>query len=499
MNRYQHYLSVATEVLKHRSYYQSILDLFEYDMWQTLPSDGRAFRGDVAAYISEESGKLLRASAVQEAAEYFRALARSDYQTPLDFSVGRRLVRICNRAERVPAELEAEFIKCGLKNQMIWRDARAAADFDMYKPHMKRLFELKRQIAQALDPDHAPFQVMIDMFDEGLDLDLVCRLFDELKIAIPGILDRVDPQFTQNPIPQELLQPQDPLRMQRVADDIMKKTGFLSSRSNYGSVLHPICYCIGPQDVRVTINYESGIWPLLFTYLHECGHGRYNYSSAPEVVDVGMWGGIDGAMHEGVARFYENMIGKTREFIAFAYPFVTGEFPELKEFSEEEVYNAINHVQPGLKRINTDEVSYSLHPIIRFEMEKDYFEGKIKIEDFREIWNEKYHSYLGQVPQNDREGVLQDISWASGYLGYFQSYTLGNLYGAQLREKLLNDVPNVYANIVAGNFEPLESWMQDNVFRYGKTCTASEAINRITGKGLGTKEFLSYLDCKYCK
>ena len=203
-------------------------------------------------------------------------------------------------------------------------------------------------------------------------------------------------------------------------------------------------------------------------------------------------------MHEGIARFYENLIGRSREFIEFAYPHITKAFPDLAAYSPEVVYDTLNVVSPGARRIKADELTYSLHPIIRFEMEKDYFEGKISIDDFREIWNEKYRTYLGITPTSDAQGVLQDISWSSGYLGYFQSYALGNLYGAQIRSTLLKAVPDVYEEIRSGNFAPLNDWMQENIFRYGNLFNASETIERISGKPLGTDDFLAYLRDKYC-
>lgn len=500
MKKYRDHIISAKKALVDHSYFQSVIDLFEYDGWQTLPSQGRAFRENVAAFISLQSSSMFYAKDIRETADFFRALgvnSPEQYESHLDFAVARRLVRMMDRVERVPAELEGQFVRIALRNQQIWREAREKADFEMYKPFMKELFELRKQIAKCIHPNKPPYQVMVDMFDEGLDVDHVCSLFGELKAHIPHIIKAANTSFCSHPVPKELVQTLDFQRMQKVAAIILEKTGMRSDMSCYAPTLHPICYCIGPHDVRVTINYNTGIWPLLFTYLHECGHGRYNYSSDQSVIDAGLWGGIDGAMHEGIARFYENMVGKSREFIRFAYPYVVNEFPELSKFSIDAVYHAVNHVQPSANRLNADEVSYSLHPIIRFEMEKDYFEDKISIDDFREIWNEKYRSYLGSVPQNDREGVLQDISWSSGYLGYFQSYALGNLYGAQFREKILLEAPDAFKQVEHGNFDIINSWMKDNIFRYGKSYTGTETVQRITGAPLNTRAFLSYLREKY--
>jgi len=491
-------MATAKQALNDYSYYTSVLNLFEYDGWQTLPPSGREYRGDSAAFISQQANMVLTNSRVRDAAAYFRMIGITPeaYENPIEFAVARQLVRLVNRIERVPAELDAAFVKMALRNQQIWREARANANFDQYKPYMKELFELRKKIAEALDPDRSAYQVMVDMFDEGLDIQEVSRLFGELKEAIPHLLQECSPKFRQKSVP-EISAISDPVKMQRVMERVIEQTGFSKENACFAKVLHPICYSIGPRDVRITLNYHAGVWPFLITSLHECGHGRYSYSSSNAVVQSGLWGCIDGSINEGVARFYENMIGRSKSFLRFAYPYVVEEFPEFKTMCVDDIYYAINRVCPGPIRISADELSYSLHPIIRFEMEKDYFDGKTSIDDFREIWNENYRKYLGVVPQNDREGVLQDISWSSGYLGYFQSYALGNMYSAQFQASILESQPYAWDRIEQGDFSPINDWMCEKLFQYGKIGNGSEAILRITGKSLSSKAYIHYLENKY--
>lgn len=497
MHLYEKHIATLQEVLRQQDYYDSIKQLFEFDMWQTLPPEGRSFRGEVAGFLAKQSKAHLLTHEVAEAVDYFSAMSREDYKQIRHWGAARRLIRLYKRATRVPEDLEAALVTRCLENQMIWREALKASDFDMYRPYMKKLFELKREVAQAINPDLPPFQVMVDEFDEGLKIDDVTRLFDELKQVIPTMIPQAEKRKSKA----------DSSLLSIVAErssaecfmpDFMVKTGIDRTRCNFGGVLHPISYNIGPRDVRVTVNYEKNIWQLMCTFLHECGHARYQYGTDEDLAEFGLWGGISGAMHEGIARFYENMIGRSKEFIDFAYPYVAKAFPEVSSYSPEVVYDTLNIVSPGARRMKADELTYSLHPIIRFEMEKDYFEGKISIYDFREIWNDKYKTYLGITPASDAQGVLQDISWSSGYLGYFQSYALGNLYGAQIRSALLKDVPEAFEEIKAGNFAPLNNWMQRNIFRYGCLYNASETIERISGKPLETGDFITYLRQKYC-
>ncbi|MEY8395389.1 hypothetical protein AALB64_11280 [Lachnospiraceae bacterium 45-P1] len=497
MRLYEKHIATLQKALRQQDYYDSMKLLFEFDMWQTLPPAGRSFRGEIAVFLTKQSKAHLLTREVAEAVDYFDTMSREDYKQIRHWGAARRLIRLYRRAALVPEKLDAALTACCLENQMIWREALKASDFNMYRPHMKKLFQLKREVAQAVNPHLSPFQVMVDEFDEGLNIDDVTQLFDVLKKAIPTMIPQAKKRESKADT-SLLSMIADRTSAERFLPDFMVKTGIDRTCCNFGNVLHPISYNIGPRDVRVTVNYEKNIWQLMCTFLHECGHARYQYGTDEELADFGLWGGISGAMHEGIARFYENIIGRSKEFIDFSYPYIVKEFPEVSSYSPEVVYDTLNIVSPGVRRMSADELTYSLHPIIRYEMEKDYFEGKISIDDFREIWNGKYQSYLGITPASDAQGVLQDISWSSGYLGYFQSYTLGNLYGAQILSALLKDVPKAFEEIKVGNFAPINSWMQEHIFRYGALYNASETIERISGKPLGTEDFLIYLRQKYC-
>ena len=234
-----------------------------------------------------------------------------------------------------------------------------------------------------------------------------------------------------------------------------------------------------------------------FSALHECGHGVYEYSGNEKVVEYSLFGGISGTMHESQSRFYENLVGKSYEFWQCFYPYLQGEVNELQNIDLNTFYSALNKVKPSLKRMDADELTYSLHPIIRYEMEKEYFSGNLKIDDFYEVWNEEYKEYLGLEPQNAREGILQDVHWASGHIGYFQSYALGNIYGGQFRHKLLEDVPNVYKEISLGNFDLLNKWMYENIHQYGNLYTPNDLIFKATGEEINSKYYIDYLYKKY--
>lgn len=217
------------------------------------------------------------------------------------------------------------------------------------------------------------------------------------------------------------------------------------------------------------------------------------------VNQANMWGGIEGGFHEANARFYENIVGKSREYWEYYYPQLQDTFPVFKSVGLEEFYRAMHIVSPSLRRIEADEVTYSLHAILRFELERDFFAGKLEIGELSEAWNDKYEEYLGIRPSNDTEGILQDMHWAGDYIGYFQSYALGNIYDGQIRTALLKDLPEVYREMSKGDFSGLNHWMQEHIWQYGCCYTSGELMKQLTGKALDAKPFLRYLEEKYQK
>jgi len=217
------------------------------------------------------------------------------------------------------------------------------------------------------------------------------------------------------------------------------------------------------------------------------------------MVEHHLWGGIFGGIHKSQSRFYEHIIGKSEEMWEFFYPEIQKRLPGLKDVTQEDFYKGINKVQPSLRRILADELTYSLHPIIRYELEKDIFDGKVSFDNLPDAWNDKYEEYLGIRPQNDRDGVLQDGHWTMGMIGYFQSYALGNLYGGQFLNTLLKEVPDVYKQIALGNFTPLNDWLTDNLYAMSNLYSPAETVKRVTGESLKSNYFLSYLQRKYEK
>lgn len=374
------------------------------DLWQGLPIDGRDYRQEVNSYFTKQRLELIASAETKKLVEYFREIDENKYKNQYEKAPARVLIEQYDDVMEIPIDLQLEMSNFTAKAQMVWKEALKNTDFDLYKPYMKEMFELKAKVTQAIDNTKEPFDALVSSVDVGMTVEKINQLFGELKAAIVSILSEIREKHAS--IDTSCLDISlDKDKIRKIGTHIVESTFFDKNKATYWEVIHPVCACVGPTDVRIT-TYFHDLLPSIFSILHECGHGVYHYSSNPKVVEHCLWGDIQGAMHESQARFYENIIGKSKEFWQHFYPFLQDEIEELRKFTLEEFYMAINKAQPSLKRLEADELTYSLHPIIRFEMENDYFAGKLKIDNFEEVWNAKYKDYLGIEPKNAREGVL---------------------------------------------------------------------------------------------
>ncbi len=487
----------AIEILKEQRYYDSIQGLMGWDLWEGLSEKGQPYRQEVSGYFTRQALTRLKDPETAKVVAGLKEMGDEGFEDLYERGAARELIRRYEDAVLVPEDLQIELRNYTGAAQRAWRDALNQNSFEVYKPWIKGLFDLKMKMARAIDPNRPPFEVLCDSVDEGIDTAEVEKQFAALKTGIGEILEKVCPR--QEKIDTSVLEVE--YTHQQIRDtafEINQLTGFDAGCAHDSEVLHGMCTGVGPKDCRIAISYK-GIWGGIFTMLHEGGHARYGYSGSARANECGLWGGLGGGVHEGQSRFYENIIGKSPEFWELAYPVILKHFPQLGAVSADEFYRALMKVTPGTNRITADELTYSLHPIIRFEMEKDWFAGKTKTDDFREIWNAKYQECFGMTPKDDRGGVLQDIHWASGHVGYFQSYTLGNLYGGQLLAAMRKKMPDWDDKLRTGDFAPINQWLYENVHQYGRALTPKELIVKATGQPLSEQYFLDYLREKYLK
>jgi carboxypeptidase Taq len=282
---------------------------------------------------------------------------------------------------------------------------------------------------------------------------------------------------------------------------ILPLIGFDMEAGRLDETVHPFAQTVNPGDVRITTRYlEDNVRSAIFGTIHEAGHGIYEQNISPDYEGTVIQDGASFGIHESQSRFLENMVGRSKEFWTYFYPALQEHFPEqLNHIQLDDFYRAVNAVEPSFIRVEADELTYNLHIMVRYEIEKALIAGEIEVKDLPAIWNGKMQEYLGITPVNDSEGVLQDIHWSFGGFGYFPSYSLGNLYAAQILNKIQQDVPEFYESIEKGNFQVIQKWLKGNIHQYGSLYTPNELIVKATGEELNADYLVKYLEEKYSR
>lgn len=494
---YQEQLAAVKKLNHAYRCYKSIESLFELDQWSALPVEGATYRQQMGSFVADQKNALF---ATAEAAEAYAYFSGGDWRT-VDSDLERGLIRLFlfryRHAVRMPGKILEQYSLLRVTLMQKWQEARKQQDYGIFSPWLEQAFQLKKQIALAIEPEKPAFDTLVGMTDEGLSCQEVSKQFVVLKQGIRQLMQKLDPTVQVGREDIFLEQQEDPGAMETFAHRLAYESGYDPRKGHFNDqVVHGFTSFLGPRDSRIS-TYRNGSIALLFTCMHEAGHAMYATGGNAAVNEADLWGGIEGGFHEAMSRFNENMVARSRGYWKHYYPLLQKEFPRFRDVSEDQFYRAVNRVKPSPRRISADEVTYSLHAILRFELERDIFAGKITAEELRDAWNEGYRTWLGVEPANDTEGILQDMHWAGDYIGYFQSYALGNIYDGQILERLQQDLPEYEADLAQGNFMRLNQWLDEHIRQYGCMYTGTELIQRLTGSRLDARPFLRYLEKKY--
>jgi carboxypeptidase Taq len=405
---------------------------------------------------------------------------------------------------KLPERLVAEIAKQEALATDIWKKAKAARTFAMFRPELEKLVELKRQSADILmkvKETRTPYDALIDIYEPKMTTANITKIFSELKIGLVSLLQKCETAPKQPNM--NILKHKVPIETQRkFAKALAEFVGYDVTSKKAGGRIdeteHP--FTTGYyDDVRITTHYfENHFTTSLFSVLHEAGHALYEQNLKREWMYQPVGNTVSMGLHESQSRMVENIVGRSKEFWAYFLPKlkrIAG-----KDFSDLKLnpfVHAINRVKPSKIRVDADEVTYCLHIIIRFNLERDLFTGKINVKELPDLWNQNYKEYLGVTIENDSEGVMQDTHWAIGSFGYFPSYALGNIYSGQILEAMQRTNPNWRAHLAKGVFTEVENWLVRNIHSYGDLYDASELIKKISGIELNVKPYLNYLNEKY--
>lgn len=405
--------------------------------------------------------------------------------------------RDLDRAARLPADLVGETARASARAQPVWHEAKARSDWSLFAPAMATTVELSRRTAEALGYEERPYDALIDWSEPGLTTRRVEALFAELKAVIVPLLRELTARadvVDDSP----LRRPCDESRQLVFALETITQLGYDLQRGRQDLSAHPFCTSFGPGDVRVTTRIGPTLGEsCLFPSIHESGHAMYE-QGIPRTLDRSpLSDGASPGVHESQSRLWENVVGRGRPFWEWCFPRLRAAFPEsLKGVDAEALWRACNAVRPSYVRVDADEVTYNLHILLRFEIETELLEGRLAVADVPEAWAARVGDYLGLERPPDRAGPLQDIHWTFG-LGGFVGYTLGNLIGAQLMEAVCRDLPDLDAQLAAGQFAPLRDWLRDRVHRWGRKLTPDELVQRATGQPIVSGPWVAYVRQKF--
>ena len=410
----------------------------------------------------------------------------------------REVWRDFSRAKKLPSEFVRRLRReCSLAQQ-VWSDARAKSDFPRFLPNLRTVVSLKQEEAQYLGYTDSPYDALLDTYEAGMTVAQLQPLFAAIQARLVPLLREV--MTSPARIDETLLTRSfDPGRQLEFGKLVLGAMGYDFNSGRLDLSAHPFTTSFHPSDVRVTTRvHEREFTACLFSCIHEGGHGLYDQGLDPERYGTPLGEPLSLGIHESQSRLWENCVGRSRAFWKCFYPYLQQFFPEQLDGIElEGFYAAINRVKPSLVRVEADELTYNLHIMLRAEIEQDLIEGRTRVEDLPEIWNDKMSSYLGVMPDRDADGVLQDVHWSLGAMGYFPTYTLGNLYAAQFYDQARRELPNLDSEIEAGRLTVLKKWLNQKIHRWGRTFTVDQLVRRVTGGSLNPEPFLSYLEDKF--
>jgi carboxypeptidase Taq len=406
----------------------------------------------------------------------------------------RQLQRDYDKRVKLPQSLVEELTRTASLGQHAWQIARAHDDFPSFQPLLKKTFQLKRAQAEALGYEQSPYDALLDDFEPGEVTSNIARVLAEVREAlvplvgaIAGSRRRPDVSILARRYPIEV--------QQRFSRDAAAEIGFDFCRGRLDVTAHPFCTGLGPHDCRITTRYEEHFFNCsFFGTLHEAGHGIYDQGLRADLYGLPPAEAVSLGIHESQSRMWENLVGRSRAFWQHFFPAAQRAFPEaLAGESLDPFYFAINDVRPSLIRVEADEATYNLHILIRFELEQALLADDLRVEDLPAAWNEKYVQYLGIRPGNDADGVLQDIHWAAGLVGYFPTYSLGNLYASQFFAQAEAELGSLAPQFAAGEFQPLGDWLREKIHAHGQCYSAAELVERTTGKPLSHAPMIAHL------
>jgi carboxypeptidase Taq len=469
--------------------------VLSWDEETKMPPLGADPRADQRATLNRIAHELQIAPDLGELLEELRPFEEAHEYDSFEASLVRVARRDYEKAVRVPPDLRAELTRAGSLGYQAWLRAREQEDYSIMLPHLEKNLELRRQYVACFEPEDDPYDVVLDDYEPGMKTHEVEAIFDTLKGALLPWLRAVD---DLDPIDDSCLRGRFPRDAQRrFGLYVLERWGMDRAAWRLDKTVHPFATSFAPTDIRLTTNFHEDSLHGILSCLHEFGHGIYERQIDPAYTRTPLAQGVSSAFHESQSRMWENLVGRNLATWRFFYPKLQEEFPDhFADVSLEGFHRALNKVQPSFRRVDADEVTYCLHIILRFELERGMLSGEIPLKDLPEAFDAKMREYLGLQPPDVVAGVLQDVHWSDMSMGYFPTYALGNVVSVQLWERAEADLGDLDEQFERGEFEPLREWLREHVHRHGRAFTPQELLRRAAGSAMDPAPYLRYLERK---
>jgi carboxypeptidase Taq len=403
-----------------------------------------------------------------------------------------------DEATKIPAELVSEYNRLSAVSHSAWVEARKTDTFSTFEPLLTQMIDVCHRFADHLGYAEQPYDALLGRYERGMTTRQVQHIFDDHKPHLVALVKQI--LANEDSVSNALLHQEfDVAQQRKFGETVVKAFGFDFQRGRQDEAVHPFCSGTSRNDVRLTTRFDPKFLnPALFGTIHEAGHGMYEQGIGEALDGTMLGGGTSLAVHESQSRMWENMIARSRGFWEWALPLAQEYFPaQLGNASVDDVYRAVNKVQRSFIRVEADEATYNLHIMLRLELEVSLLNRSLKVSELPDAWDERFEAYLGIVPTKPSLGVLQDIHWSMGLVGYFATYALGNMLAAQYYNAAIKQHPTIPTEITQGKFDTLLTWLNRNIHQHGRKFNGDELTRQITGESIQSRDYIAYLTTKY--
>lgn len=474
--------------------YNHAMGVLSLDGDTAAPSASVKGRGETMGYLSGVTYQLLVNDTVKEALETI--LANKDAVTPVQYRQAELFKEDYDDSVRIPMEEYVEYSTLINDSNAVWHEAKEKDDYASFAPYLEKIIAFNRKFAAYKDDKRPAYDVLLDGYEKGASTATLDPFFALLRTELSPVIKAV----AEKPAPDaSFLQQVFPIADQRVfSDRLMQMMGIDRSRCGIAETEHPFTTNFNKWDVRITTNYsESDVADSMYSVIHEGGHALYELGTADEIQFTNLASGASMGLHESQSRFYENIVGRSLPFCKALLPVMQEVFPaQMKGVTADALYDAVNKSRPSLIRTQADELTYGQHIAIRYEMEKLMIGGDAKVDELPALWNQMYKEYLGVTVPNDREGILQDVHWSGGMIGYFPSYALGSAYGVQMLAAMEKDF-DPWADVEKGDLFRITAWLGEKIHRHGRLLTPPHLLKNAIGQDFDPACYVNYLKRKF--